>query len=51
MNTIQTITQLEALIASLAGFSAEDYHEIENAAVRGLECARMALIMKGDTAK
>ncbi|MFT9078211.1 hypothetical protein [Ethanoligenens sp.] len=51
MNTIQTITRLEALIASLAGCSAEDYHEIEDATIRGLECARVALVMKGDTAK
>ncbi|ADU27985.1 hypothetical protein [Ethanoligenens harbinense] len=46
MNTIQSIAKLEALIASLAGYSAEDYQEIEDAAARGLERARVELILK-----
>lgn len=46
MNTIQSIATLEALIASLAGYSAEDYQEIEDAAARGLERARVSLMQK-----
>lgn len=46
MNTILSITKLEALIASLAGYSTEDYQEIEDAAARGLERARVSLVQK-----
>ncbi|MFT9077165.1 hypothetical protein [Ethanoligenens sp.] len=44
MNTIQSIAKVETLIASLAGYSTEDYQEIEDAAMRGLERARVLLV-------
>lgn len=48
MNTIQSITKLEALINSMAAYSAEDYKETEEAVQRGLERARVALVGKGE---
>ncbi len=51
MNTVQSLTKLEAAIAAMAGYSAEDYREIEEAASRGLERARGALVMKGRVQK
>ncbi|MFT9076004.1 hypothetical protein [Ethanoligenens sp.] len=51
MNTVQSITKLEALIVSLAGYSAEDYQEIEDAVERGLERARVSLVLENGIKK
>ncbi len=47
MNTVQSIAKLEALISSMAGYSAEDYKETEEAIQHGLERARVALVKGG----
>lgn len=48
MNPVQSLTKLEAAVAAMAGYSAEDYRETEEAVLRGLERARVALVMKGE---
>lgn len=47
MNDVISIKRLEALISSMAGYSAEDYQETMEAVQRGLERARVALVKGG----
>ena len=46
MNDITTLAKIAAVIERYAGYSAEDYQEVELAVHRGLELAKIGLVNK-----
>lgn len=51
MNPIQNLKKLTAAVVAMAGYSAEDYKETEDAVQRGLELARAKLVERHENAK
>ena len=50
MNDIVTLAKIATVVEKYAGYSAEDYQEVELSVQRGLELARISLINKNKPA-